>query len=166
MLPWGVTQPLGSPCEAGDRVGCLNSHRATMLPPATTASQKQEHGSHVAAEPGLIAVLVWTWICCRTAWNCLLPFISQCDLQLDVSTVLVSGKKLITHGVRSNYCCRAYGPRVGSWSHLVTASSEASRSLIKTELLFGLTQFSSLQGRSLANHQCVLCGSLNASRCL
>lgn len=55
--------------------------------------------------------------------------------------------------------------RVGSWSHSVTVcSSEASMSLFKTKLLFGLTQFSSLQGRSLANHQCLVYGSLNANR--
>lgn len=62
VLPWGVTQPLRSPCEAEERVGCLNSHRAKMLPPAITASQKQERGSRAAAEPGLTAVLVWMWI--------------------------------------------------------------------------------------------------------
>lgn len=140
VLPWGVTQPLGSPCEAEERMGCLNSHRATMLPPAVTASQKQEHRSCVAAEPGLEQFWSGQGSCCKTAWNCLLPFISQCDLQFDASTILVSlsyfwelnyqalckfkeknsplgGNEILQERswshmeLCSNYCCRACGPR-------------------------------------------------------
>lgn len=152
VLPWGATQPLGSPCEAEERVGCLNSHRATMFPPAMTASQKKECGSHVAAEPGLEQFWSGHGSCCKTAWNCLLPFISQCDLQLDVRTVLVSlscfwelnyqslckykeksspsgGNEILQErswshmDLCSNYGCRACGPRQVWCGELVTFSN-------------------------------------------